>query len=113
MTEKADSSLSRWQHVQKMRDHFWQRWSREYLHALTTRPKWFMAGATPHIGSLRLITSEMTPPSRWPLAPITKLHSEEDGITRVVIVRTTTSELIRPLVKLVMLPDNAASSRDA
>jgi len=25
--DKADNALSRWQHVQKLRDHFWQRWS--------------------------------------------------------------------------------------
>ncbi|KAL6416764.1 hypothetical protein ACFW04_014841 [Cataglyphis niger] len=32
--------LSLWQLLQKMRDHFWDRWSREYLHSLFQRPKW-------------------------------------------------------------------------
>ncbi|XP_033213910.1 uncharacterized protein LOC117170976 [Belonocnema kinseyi] len=32
--------LSAWQHVQMLRQHFWRRWHREYLHQLTTRSKW-------------------------------------------------------------------------
>ncbi|KAL6421198.1 hypothetical protein ACFW04_013751 [Cataglyphis niger] len=31
--------LSRWQLLQKMRNHFWDRWLREYLHSLFQRPK--------------------------------------------------------------------------
>lgn len=33
------SNLPRWHQVQRMRDHFWDRWSREYLHSLIPRPK--------------------------------------------------------------------------
>jgi hypothetical protein len=33
--------LSRWRLLQQMRDHLWQRWSREYLQGLTPRPKWW------------------------------------------------------------------------
>ncbi|KYM94040.1 hypothetical protein ALC62_15344 [Cyphomyrmex costatus] len=40
LTERKDSSLTRWQLIQKMRDHFWQRWSREYLHTLASKPTW-------------------------------------------------------------------------
>ncbi|XP_029672439.1 uncharacterized protein LOC115241052 [Formica exsecta] len=31
LIKEPDYSLSRWQHLQKMRDHFWERWSREYI----------------------------------------------------------------------------------
>ena len=30
---------SRWKLITQLRDHFWQRWSREYLHVLQQRPK--------------------------------------------------------------------------
>lgn len=30
----ADNKLSRWQHVQKLRQHFWERWREEYLQEL-------------------------------------------------------------------------------
>lgn len=114
LTDKAESSLSRWQHLQKMRDHFWERWSREYIHSLAARPKWFKPNAVPQVGALCLVRSEIYPPSKWPLARIMKLHPGDDGVTRVITVRTSTSELIRPLTKIVLLPGTAvnASSLD-
>ncbi|KMQ88162.1 hypothetical protein RF55_12394 [Lasius niger] len=104
LIKDANTTLSRWQHLQRMRDHFWQRWSREYIHGLTSRPKWIRAEAVPNIGDLCLIRSEITPPNRWPLAKITKLHPGDDGIVRVVTIKTSTSELVRPLTKIVLLP---------
>jgi len=104
LSERTDNSLSRWQLLQKMRDHFWMRWSREYLHSAATRPKWHSEATSPRIGSLCLLRSEITPPSKWPLARIIKLHPGDDGVTRVVTVRTATSELVRPLIKMVLLP---------
>ncbi|XP_011686436.1 PREDICTED: uncharacterized protein LOC105449132 [Wasmannia auropunctata] len=113
LIERTDSSLSRWQHLQKMRDHFWQRWSREYIHALATRPKWTRPSIQPHVGSLCIIRSENMPPTRWPLGRITELHPGEDDVTRVVTVRTTSSELVRPLVKLILFsPDDIVSPGD-
>ncbi|KMQ83687.1 hypothetical protein RF55_19343 [Lasius niger] len=103
LTKNAENTLSRWQLVQKMRDHFWQRWSREYIHE-TPQPKWLKNEAAPDVGTLCLVRSEVTPPNRWPLARITRLHPRTDGVTRVVTVKTPTSELIRPLTKIVMLP---------
>jgi len=104
LTETKENTLSRWQPLQKMRDHFWQRWSREYLHGLTSRPKWLRTEAVPDIGCLCLIRSELTPPTRWPLARIIKLHPGDDGVVRVVTIRTSTSEFVRPLTKIVLLP---------
>ena len=37
----SDNKLSRWQHLQKIRQYFWKRWHREYLQTLQTRSKWF------------------------------------------------------------------------
>ncbi|XP_025267604.1 uncharacterized protein LOC105248410 [Camponotus floridanus] len=102
--ERSPSMLSRWQLLQRMRDHFWQRWSQEYIHALAPRPKWLKAELAPEVGALCLIRSESTPPARWPLARIIRLHPGSDGTVRVVTVRTSTSELVRPIVKLVLLP---------
>ncbi|XP_029171127.1 uncharacterized protein LOC114945863 [Nylanderia fulva] len=101
---QSSSTLSRWHHLQLMRDHFWQRWSAEYVHGLNPRTKWVKAEAAPHVGDLCIIRSELTPPTRWPLARITRLHPGDDGVVRVVSVRTATSEFVRPIVKLVMLP---------
>ncbi|EFN72055.1 hypothetical protein EAG_14154, partial [Camponotus floridanus] len=72
VTEK-DNTLSRGQLIQKIRDHYWQRWSREYLQTLASRPKWTRSEASPKIGDLCLVRSEMTPSMRWSLARITAL----------------------------------------
>ncbi|XP_029178446.1 uncharacterized protein LOC114946187 [Nylanderia fulva] len=104
LTEQTVSTLSRWRHLQRMRDHFWQRWSSEYMHGLAPRTKWLKDAPAPHVGDLCLVRSEITPPNRWPLARISRLHPGDDGVTRVVTIRTATSELVRPLVKLVFLP---------
>ncbi|XP_029170207.1 uncharacterized protein LOC114939928 [Nylanderia fulva] len=102
--DEPGSSRSRWQHLQQMRDHFWGRWSKEYIHGLTSRSKWLKNETAPHIGALCLVRSEISPPSRWPLARITKLHHGDDGVVRVVTIKTASSELMRPLVKIVLLP---------
>ncbi|KAL6417853.1 hypothetical protein ACFW04_012490 [Cataglyphis niger] len=99
--------LSRWQLLQKMRDHFWDRWSREYLHSLFQRPKWWASNKEIRIGRLCLIRSDNTPPTRWPLARIIATQPGEDGQVRVVTVRTATSELTRPIVKIVLLPESS------
>ena len=31
LAEEKENLISRWQLIQRMPDHFWQRWSREYL----------------------------------------------------------------------------------
>ncbi|XP_024867312.1 uncharacterized protein LOC112451722 [Temnothorax curvispinosus] len=107
LEERPDNSLSRWHLVQKMRDHFWQRWSRECIQHLASRPKWLTAEDVPEVGRLCLIRAEISPPNRWPLARIVKLHPGDDGVVRVVTVRTAASEFVRPLVKLVLLPGAA------
>ncbi|XP_043498397.1 uncharacterized protein LOC122521619 [Polistes fuscatus] len=55
-------------------------------------------------GSLVLITDERLPPSKWPLARVIKLHPGKDGLCRVVTLKTATSTITRPIVKLAPLP---------
>ena len=94
----------RWQLVSQMVQHFWSRWSSEYLTALQARQKWVQQQRSPGIGDRVLIRSELTPPLKWPLAQITALQPGGDGIVRVVSLRTATTTLRRPIVKLVYMP---------
>ncbi|XP_029176117.1 uncharacterized protein LOC114944399 [Nylanderia fulva] len=41
LLDAQTSRLSRWRLLQQMRDHLWQRWTREYLQGLTPRSKWW------------------------------------------------------------------------
>jgi len=108
LQDVAATRLTRWQLLQKMRDHFWQRWSSEYLHSLSHRPKWRKAEPNVEVGCLCLVRSEATSPTRWPLARVIKVHPGEDGCVRVVTLRTATSEFTRPIAKLVLLPTAGA-----
>jgi len=108
LLDQPATRLSRWQLLQKMWDHFWKCWSKEYLHSITHRPKWLREEAGFQVGRLCLLRNELTPPTKWPLARITKVHPGKDGQVRVVTVRTAASEFVRPVVKLVVLPVNSS-----
>ncbi|KMQ83710.1 hypothetical protein RF55_19291 [Lasius niger] len=107
LAEEPTSRLFRWQLLQQMRDHFWIRWSKEYLHALAHRPKWLRVSEEVKVGRLCLLCNETTPPNKWPLARVERLHPGTDGHVRVVGVRTATSSFTRPVNKLVLLPDSS------
>ena len=87
-----------------MRDDFWKVWRDSYLQSLINRSKWLESYRNIKINDIVLIKSELTPPSQWPLARVTKFHTGDDGLTRVVTLRTANSELVRSIVKLILLP---------
>ncbi|CAG7828755.1 unnamed protein product [Allacma fusca] len=96
--------LSRWQHLQVMRQHFWNRWSQEYLHRLQQRTKWQHTQPNLQEGELVVIMDERLPPNKWKLARVEKLHPGSDGQVRTVSVKTQEGVIKRPVVKLCRLP---------
>ncbi|XP_076301510.1 uncharacterized protein LOC143219381 [Lasioglossum baleicum] len=107
LVDQEVNRLTRWQLVTHMRDHFWLRWQREYLHGLTTRSKWRRPQENIMPGRLCIISGETTPPSQWPLARVKEVHPGSDGKVRVVKAVTATSEFVRPIHKLIVLPIDA------
>lgn len=97
--------LTRWQLAQKMSQHFWDRWRQEYLHELQTKPKWRQQRKEPRENDLVLIKDENTHSNKWPMARIMKLHKGDDGLTRVVTLRTENNVLKRPITKICLLPN--------
>ncbi|XP_050459378.1 uncharacterized protein LOC126855608 [Cataglyphis hispanica] len=61
---------------------------------------------------LRISASVNTPPRRWPLARITSVHPGDDGRVRVVTIRTATSELTRPIAKIILLPESRSDEQE-
>ena len=112
LEEVPMSRLSRWQLVQQIQQHFWRRWSKEYLNTLQTRDKWCQVQPAIQKGTLCLLKNELLPPTRWPLARITSVHPGSDGLTRVVTVRTAKTEVKRPINKVIPLPIPAEKSLD-
>ncbi|XP_058817812.1 uncharacterized protein LOC131681118 [Topomyia yanbarensis] len=76
--------LSRWQHIQLMREHFWKRWSTEYLHHLQSRPKWHTGTTQVPVGALVVLKDDNSPPHQWRLGRITAIHPGEEGILQKI-----------------------------
>lgn len=98
--------LERWQVIQQAVQHFWKRWSVEYLHQLQPRGKWFHDSTHPPLreGSVVVLIDNTLPPLQWRLARVHKLHPGADGVTRVVTVRIGNTFSKRPVVKVCPLP---------
>ena len=118
--------LSRWQQIKQQQQHFWNRWSQEYLHTLQHRPKWLKAQENFKEGDLVLIKDESMAPLKWKVGRVISIHPGPDGKVRVATVKTATikmdpkkpgtskpdlsrfkssiSEFKRPIHKLVKLP---------
>ncbi|KAG7295038.1 hypothetical protein JYU34_022507 [Plutella xylostella] len=106
-TDTKESRLSRFQHVQKMSQHFWSRWKTEYLHTLQQRYKWTSVTEPPKLDDLVLIKEDNLAPLHWKRGRIVKLLPGKDGIVRVAEVKTQNGVLLRPISKLCRLPIEA------
>ncbi|KMQ83165.1 hypothetical protein RF55_20748, partial [Lasius niger] len=67
--------LSQWQHIQKLKHDFWNRWNKEYLTELTQRTmKPSEALHELQLGDLVILKEDKTPPLYWPKGRIVKLY---------------------------------------
>ncbi|XP_066603078.1 uncharacterized protein [Prorops nasuta] len=100
LTSISENRLNRFQLLQRIRDHFWQRWSTEYLQTLQERSKWRGITANFAMGQLVVMKDDRFPPSHWPLGRITDVHPGPDGLIRVVTVKTAASTFKRHISRL-------------
>lgn len=101
------SHLSRWQLLQQKLESFWSYWSKEYLQRQLSIYKWNKVHPSIAEGAIVLLVDERYPPSKWPLGRVIKTHPGPDGHTRVVTIKTQTSEFKRPITKICPLSINA------
>ena len=103
---KQDIYGRRWRQVQYMADVFWRRWVKEYLPSLQMRQKWRKQHRNFAVGDVVLILDDKTPRSSWPLGRVLEVHANSnDGLVRSVKLKTRSSELIRPITKIVLLEE--------
>ena len=97
------SLLKRWHLCQLLTHHFWKRWLLEYLSTLQKIYKWQYPtkGVVP--GDVVLIIEKGIVPMKWPMARIIKTYPGEDGVTRVVDIKTAKGIYRRPVHKLAPL----------
>ena len=105
VTEKDLCSCKQWKHAQVMSQHFWKRWLREYLPALTEHRKWRKDARNVSEGDLVLVVNENSPRGCWPLGCVTRLLPGDDARVRAAEVRTKSGTYVRPVVKLCLLEE--------
>jgi hypothetical protein len=104
LRQLTQNSLSKYQHLQLLHQHFWVRWSKEYINELQIRTKWKSNQKSLQENTLVLIKDDNLPPAKWLLGRIHQLHPGNDGITRVATIKTKNGYLKRSFSKICPLP---------
>ena len=95
-----------WRHTQRLVDHVWRRWRREYLPTLTVRQKWMRETRPLQAGDLVLIVEDDEPRGRWPLARVVRALPGADGRIRAAEVKTARNVFTRPTARLCLLEES-------
>lgn len=98
--------LSRWKLVERLKQNFWDRWNREYLCRLQSRPKWNKMERNIRVGDIVLLLHERSIPGQWPLAKVEQLHPGNDDLVRVVTLYCNGKYIKRPISKVCLLPSD-------
>lgn len=109
LTTRPTPSLSRFKRIEQMRQHFWQRWSKEYISELQCRTKWQEHKGELIPNTLVLIKEDNLPPLQWRMGRILSVFPGKDGISRVADIRTKTGITRRAVSKICPLPVEPSS----
>ncbi|KAJ2953338.1 hypothetical protein O0L34_g928 [Tuta absoluta] len=104
---------STWRASQRLADHFWARWTREYLPTLLPRQNnKSQRYQNPAPGDIVLIVDATLPRNSWPRGEVVTVFPGPDGRIRVVEVRTTAGILRRPASRLVIISNHDNSPHE-
>ena len=81
--------------VQQLTQHFSARWSTDYLLSLQPKAKWLKQTANINVGDIVIC---------WKLGRIINTHAGEDGLVRVITIKTERQTIKRPIRKIHLLP---------
>ncbi|XP_048005484.1 uncharacterized protein LOC125241178 [Leguminivora glycinivorella] len=70
LEEAKPSQLHRYALMEQVRQHFWARWSHEYVSLLQQRTRWRSRQPNLELGQLVLVKQPHGPPLTWPLGRI-------------------------------------------
>lgn len=100
------SHLDRWLRISAIQQHFWKRWSTEYLHELQQKVKWTKKQKNLNEGDLVLIAEDNLPPKQGLMGRVLKVVRDPKGSVRVADVKTKNGEVRRAIHKLAPIPYN-------
>ena len=89
-----------WRFAQRLADHFWAKWVREYLPTLNLRSKWNREAREAQIGDIVVIVDENRLRGLWLKGRVISVFPGRDGHVRVVVVKTQHGVFKRPVTKI-------------
>ncbi|XP_041985251.1 uncharacterized protein LOC121737656 isoform X3 [Aricia agestis] len=100
--------LQRYERIEKLKQHFWLRFSSEYISLLQQKSKWRTSSDSLQLGALVLVRDRSQPPLLWQLGRVTKLHTGPDNICRVAEVKTKKGVIQRAYNNICPLPTSSS-----
>ena len=85
-----DSLLDRWTKCRAMIQHFWRRWSSEYLQILQRSNKWHNTKPNLQVGDVVVITDDSHFKTSWVMGKVIATYPGKDDLVRAVDVQTET-----------------------
>ena len=100
LDETVYNPTKRWHHVQHLLKMFWKRWRREFLPRINVRKKWFHPRHNLKRGDVVMMVEPDASRGDWPLGRVTEVYPGEDGLVRVVRVKSRNNEYVRPIHRI-------------
>ena len=102
--ERHDMYLrKRWRRVQHLAGLFWTRWRNEYILTLQPRQKLTRPQRNLQQGDVVILRDDSSPRFKWPIAHVLSTNPDSKGDVRSVKLKTQTTELHRPVHKVVLI----------
>lgn len=102
--ERDLNLMSSWRAAQKLTDHFWQRWTKEYVPTLVKRSKWFTDQDPVQVGDPVILIDPGGPRNSWPKGIVEATYPAKDGKIRMVDIRNEHGAVWRrPVSKIIPL----------
>ncbi|XP_061717737.1 uncharacterized protein LOC133525494 [Cydia pomonella] len=111
LLDSNTNRLDRFQRLEQIRQHFWKRWSSEYVPELQQRTKWKLRCKDLKPNDLVLLKEDLAPPLNWRLGRVERIFPGTDGIPRVADISTVRGTVRRAINRICLLPspDDAES----
>ncbi|XP_050556524.1 uncharacterized protein LOC126911755 isoform X1 [Spodoptera frugiperda] len=101
------TNLQRFRRIEYLKQHFWHRFSHEYILWLQEKTKWRRSSGELKEGTLVVVKDKGSPPLLWLLGRIVHVLPGRDGITRVADIRTRKGVIRRAFNTICPLPVTA------
>lgn len=106
------SCLERYRRIDYIRQHFWQRFSNEYVSLLQQKTKWSVTTGQLQEGMLVLIRDKALPPLVWSLGRVVRTYAGVDGLVRVADLKTRRGIITRGFNNICPLPLEDVNGRE-